>query len=145
VGLIDSIKRAFRQRHGGGREYGKRGRFYVYELADPRFEPPRVFYIGSGEGDRAYQHEKDTRSLVLHPMQMKHKHKRILEIWDDGKQVQYGILFRSAWRWQAYEVESEYIRRFGLERLSNETYGYSEDAIARARRKEEFASGSKSG
>jgi hypothetical protein len=33
--------------------------FYVYELIDPR--DGKVFYVGKGKGERAWQHEIDVR------------------------------------------------------------------------------------
>ena len=32
------------------------GSFYVYALLDPRTTPPKPFYIGKGNGPRAYAH-----------------------------------------------------------------------------------------
>ena len=32
------------------------GTFYVYALLDPRESPPRPFYVGKGNGSRAYAH-----------------------------------------------------------------------------------------
>lgn len=130
--LIDSIKRAF------GWDNEPDGAYYVYELIDTRFREPVVFYIGEGIGDRVYQHEKDTRSLLVRiartpgaAMKLSCKHKRIVEIWDMGYEVQYAIVFRSNSRCRALQVEAQYIKQFGLERLTNETYGWSDKAIRR--------------
>jgi hypothetical protein len=114
----------------------KYGRYYVYELRDPRFVPSRTFYVGKGTEDRLYQHHKDmrrylkTRAGIMH---MQPKHKRILEIIDDGREVEHVIIFRTDNEEEAYQVESRRIEHYGLERLCNETYGYN-DAKIRARR-----------
>lgn len=115
----------------------KQGRYYVYELRDPRFSPARTFYVGKGTEDRIYQHVKDMRRLLKRGragiMHMQPKHKRILEIIDDGYEVIYVIIFRTDIEEEAYQVESRRIEHYGLEKLSNETYGYN-SAKVRARR-----------
>lgn len=116
-----------------GHKYGK---YYVYELRDPRFTPSRTFYVGKGTEDRLYQHQKDMRRMLKTRagiMRMGPKHKRILEILDDGYQVGYFILFRTDVEEEAYQVESRRIEHYGLEHLCNETYGYN-SAKVRARR-----------
>ena len=113
-------------------QFHEQGRFYVYMLIDPRFGGEgegRVFYVGKGEGDRVFQHEKDTRRLLKRGTKwamskMSCKHKRILEIWDDGFQVQYSFPFRTNDEEAAYQYESRLIDHFGLEHLTNATYGY---------------------
>ena len=106
--------------------WGKRGQYYVYDIIDPRFEPPRVIYVGKGLGDRMYQHEKDMRRYLKRGSAMKLTclHKRILEIIDDGYTVGYNVSFRTDNEEEAYQAESKRINRFGLERLCNEVYGY---------------------
>jgi len=120
-----------------GLEGQKYGRFYVYELRDPRFSPPRTFYVGKGTADRIYQHEKDMQRLLKRGragvMRLQPKHKRILEIIDDGYSVVYAIIFRTDDEEEAYQVESRRIEHYGLEKLTNETYGYN-SAKVRARR-----------
>lgn len=105
----------------------KNGKYYVYKLVDPRFDPPRVFYVGKGTGNRMYQHEKDMRRFLLTragKMSMRPKHKRILEIIDDGYSVVYEVGFRTDDEEEAYQVESKIIDKIGLEHLTNETYGH---------------------
>ena len=117
-----------------GHKYGK---YYTYELRDPRFTPSRTFYVGKGTEDRLYQHEKDMRRLLKRGragiMRMQPKHKRILEILDDGYAVEYFILFRTDIEEEAYQVESRRIEHYGLEHLTNETWGYNSVKV-RARR-----------
>ena len=107
----------------------KYGKWYVYELRDPRFIPSRTFYVGKGTEDRLYQHQKDMRRLLKRGrggiMRMQPKHKRILEIIDDGLEVEYYILYRTDDEQEAYQVESRRIEHYGLEHLTNETWGYS--------------------
>ena len=128
MSIIDSVLSLF------GYERDKDGPYYVYELIDTRFREPVVFYVG----DRVYQHEKDTRSLLARiarnpgaATKLSCKHKRIIEITDMGYEVHYAIVFRSNSRCRALQVEAQYIREFGLERLTNETFGWSDKAIKR--------------
>lgn len=112
----------------------KYGEFYVYALLDARFDPPEVFYIGKGVHDRAYQHEKDARNLLkkgtkMAMMSLSCKHKRIIAILDAGLEVLVEILYRTDEEGEAYRVERQYIEEYGLEHLTNETYGLSERAI----------------
>lgn len=110
------------------------GLYYVYELKDPRFNPHKVFYVGKGTEDRMYEHEKELRRLLKRgrsgAMRLSCKHKRILEILDAGESVRYSIIFRTDNEAEAYRVESAYIDRIGLERLTNETYGYRPRRVA---------------
>jgi hypothetical protein len=130
MSILDRLRSLF------GYESEQDGPYYVYELLDARFDRPVVFYIGSGYGDRMYQHEKDARAILSRitktpgaAMKLSCKHKRMIEIWDAGYEVQYAIAFRSRSRCRAYQVEAQYIRDFGLERLSNETFGWSDAAV----------------
>src|SRR6266851_1768687 len=107
------------------------GRYYVYELRYPNVAEfgklaDRVFYVGKGSGDRLLQHEQETRRILKsgQMMRMKHKHKAILSIWDAGYDVLQVIVYRTDNETDAYLYESEIINRIGLERLTNETYGW---------------------
>jgi hypothetical protein len=115
----------------------KDGKYYVYKLIDPRYQPPRVFYVGKGTGNRMYQHEKDMRKYLAAGragiMRMQPKHKRILEIIDDGYKVIYEIAFRTDNEEHAYQAESAVINDIGLEKLTNETYGYNTQAVRKRR------------
>src|SRR5690348_11826550 len=130
-------------RHLLNLEPKKYGEFYVYALLDPRFDPPEVFYIGKGSHARVFQHEKDTRTLLKKGtkgamMSMSCKHKRILAILDSGalggctqECIPHEILYRTDEEGDAYRVERQYIEEYGLERLTNETYGLTDAAIER--------------
>lgn len=111
-----------------GLEGSQHGRYYVYELMDPRFYPPRTFYVGKGTENRMYQHAKDMRNYLkagkYGAMKLQPKHKRILEIEDDGFAVKYEVVFRTDNEEHAYQVEAKRILHYGLEKLTNETYGY---------------------
>ena len=126
-----------------GLEIKNYGEFYVYGLEDPRYDPPRVFYIGKGSHDRMYFHEQETRRLLKRGtpaamMAMHCKHKRIVEILDAGfDHVPVVVLFRTDDESDAFRVERGHIERIGIERLTNETYGYSDKAIARLIRKQQ--------
>ncbi len=128
--MIDWIKKLL------GLDHNPTGRYYVYELTDPRFNPPRVFYVGKGLGGRMYEHEKDMRRLLKRGrggvLRLQPKHKRILEIVDDGEKVVYQVIFRTDNEAEAYRVESWYIDKIGLEHLTNEQYGYKPKKRGRA-------------
>jgi uncharacterized protein len=107
------------------------GKYYVYELRYPNSlmdfgrRAGGVFYVGKGTRNRMMDHERETRRLLdLHRYQyMKHKHKVIVEIWDAGQAVVQEIVYRTDDEEEAYEVESSLIKKYGLARLSNATYG----------------------
>jgi hypothetical protein len=107
------------------------GRYYVYFLRYPDVPEAfgkragKVFYVGKGTGKRVASHEAATRAILKNRrlMLLKHKHKVILEIWEGGYQVIQQILGRTDSEDTAYQVESFYIDEFGLENLTNATYG----------------------
>lgn len=120
-----------------GIEVPPRGKYYVYELLDVRLPQYtwegvtgmyRTFYVGKGTDDRMYQHKKDMEALLKKGrwgvMHMLPHHKRILEIIDDGDDVKYRIMYRTDNECEAYAVESYLIELYGLEHLSNSTYGH---------------------
>lgn len=110
-----------------GLEHKQYGVYYVYQLIDPRTEPPRVMYIGKGKGNRALAHAAETRALLKKgragAMRMRHKHKWIIDVWDSGHDVLWTIVYRTDDEEEAYQVESKMIDHFGLEKLTNATYG----------------------
>lgn len=108
------------------------GQYYVYELRYPKEEAfgwlsGGVFYVGKGTRDRVLAHEKETRRILKsgRMMNLKHKHKVILGIWDAGYDVHQVFVYRTDDEWDAYMYESDLIRRIGLEHLTNATYGYN--------------------
>lgn len=110
---------------------GKFGKYYVYFKRypnDPEFFGRRanqIFYVGKGTGNRVSSHEASTRTILKRGRMMRlgHKNKVILEIWDLGFQVVTEIIGRTDDEVLAYEVESQYIRDIGLEKLTNSAYG----------------------
>ncbi len=137
-----------------GLDHNPFGLYYVYELKDPRYSPPRVFYVGKGRDARRYDHEEETRAILgvgkgrdragkrafgSRAMLLKHKHKVIIEIWDAGLEVMHGVVFRSDNPCAALRVEAEYINRVGLERLTNERFGDGKKALERCEKKERAA------
>lgn len=99
------------------------GYYYVYELIDPR--TGSTFYVGKGTGNRMYAHAEETRRILKSGRMMKLscKHKRILEIWDAGFEVIYHQPHHTDDEERAFQEESKLIKHYGLERLTNETYG----------------------
>ncbi len=111
------------------------GQYYVYALIDPRNQKP--FYLGKGTKNRMYQHRKEMETLMKkgNPgsmMALSCKHKRILEILDAGyTDIEYEVLYRTDEEGDAYRAERHYIENYGIERLTNETYGLTDRAIDR--------------
>lgn len=108
------------------------GRYYVYELRYPQEDvfgwmSGKVFYIGKGTRERVLAHEKETRRILKsgRMMNLKHKHKVIIEIWDAGYDVHQVIVYRTDDEYDAYMFESDLIKRVGLERLTNSTFGWN--------------------
>ena len=107
------------------------GRYYVYHLRYPN-EPAfgilagTTFYIGKGTHDRVLQHEAETRRILKsgRMMDLSHKHKTIIQVWDAGYDVWQVIVDRTDDEEEAYQIEAKQIRDFGLERLTNATYGW---------------------
>ncbi len=89
-----------------------RGRFYVYELVDPR--DGAVFYVGKGCGARLHQHEREARRGVDHP-----KNDRIREIWGAGFQVEKRVVRWFRTEAAAFECERKTISRYGQAALCN--------------------------
>jgi hypothetical protein len=110
------------------------GEYYVYALIDPRTNVP--FYLGKGSHDRMYQHQRDMERLMRKGtagamMALSCKHKRIRDIIRAGYEVKYEILYRTDEEGDAYRAERQAISDYGLENLTNETYGLSDRAIER--------------
>jgi hypothetical protein len=81
--------------------------------------------VGKGTKDRLAAHQKETRTLLGRNriVDMKHKHKVILQIWDAGYDVVQAIVYRTDDEEEAYQVEAKLTSGYGLERLTNATYG----------------------
>lgn len=114
-------------------------RYYVYELRYPDDRrvfgllAGRVFYVGKGTGNRVDAHEKETRAILKrgNAMLLSAKHKTILWIWDNGYQVGKSFPLRTDNEDEAFAVESALIKQYGLEYLTNETYGHGPRAQRR--------------
>ncbi|MBR3952562.1 MAG: GIY-YIG nuclease family protein [Oscillospiraceae bacterium] len=87
--MNDSVKKSIVNTLGNS---GEEDRFYVYALC----EDDVPFYIGKGQGERIWQHEKETDNLLKKLIQeyelseeeaqeFKEKHKRIIELSNNGK------------------------------------------------------------
>lgn len=87
-------------------------RFFVYDLIDPRTD--KTFYVGKGQDDRPYQHERDAIRGRQSP-----KCALIREILESGNKVKVKIVKRFALEEDAYEAEAERIADFGLSNLTN--------------------------
>lgn len=87
-------------------------KFYVYTLTDPR--TGRVFYVGKGQGERMYQHEKDARGG-----RVSRKCTLIREILADGYSLRYATVSRHREEGEAYKAEAALIEEIGLANLTN--------------------------
>lgn len=87
-------------------------KYFVYDLIDPRTN--KTFYVGKGQGDRPYQHERD----ALKGRQSR-KCDLIRDILDSGNKVKVSIVQRFEFEEDAYEYEIERIAEFGLYNLTN--------------------------
>lgn len=93
------------------------GKFYVYNLIDPR--NGEVFYVGKGAGHRVKQHVRDA---VSGRVTNRHKHRRIMEILDDGDTVIERIVADFDTERDAYKFERTRIREL-KEQLTNISHG----------------------
>ena len=110
---------------------GESGKYYVYFLRYPTsplfgLRSGTVFYVGKGTNNRMSAHEREARSLIAarRLMKLKHKHKVILEIIGAGFRVVSEVQGRTDDENLAYQMETYWIDAFGLENLTNETYGH---------------------
>jgi hypothetical protein len=68
--------------------------FYVYVLRDPRDK--KVFYVGEGQNSRVFEHFDEAQSVLEHrPERVSSKIRRIIEIWNEGLDVDWFIIRRS--------------------------------------------------
>ena len=93
-------------------KYNSMAQFYVYELIDPRDH--KVFYVGKGTGDRAYQHQK-FQDGNKNP----HKDRKIKKIIAIGKEIIVNIVKENLNEDQAYRLESKIIKKIGIDNLTN--------------------------
>ncbi len=104
---LRSIQISGRDLPGGGERVAqlKSLGWYVYLLVDPR--EGQVFYVGKGQGNRAYAHAADATESVDHPELQTAKHERILALHAAGDEVDVQVLRHAIdSEKQAYEVES---------------------------------------
>ncbi len=99
-------------------------RFYVYILIDPRNE--QIFYVGKGQEDRLFQHEKEAERADLGT----EKHKKIIEIQNSGHQVKKIIIGRFNTEQEAFSVEGVLIHWvYGIKNLTNLASGHGVESI----------------
>lgn len=104
------------------------GKFYVYELVDPR--DASTFYVGKGQRKRYANHLKEAQSGVHGP-----KCNRIREILDAGHEYRWQIVGTFQDEQAAYDAEIERIAAYGLENLTNILPGGGRAWEARQREK----------
>lgn len=93
--------------------------FYVYALINPLKDS--IFYIGKGKNNRMYTHEREAKKGIN--ACNKHKHNTIRKIHSNDLSVKYKILYETDDENLCYEKEYYYIKKIGLDNLTNLTEG----------------------
>lgn len=88
------------------------GRFYVYELIDPR--DSKAFYIGKGQKSRVTQHEAEAKKG-----KRSSKCDRIRDIWAAGLEIERRIVERFDDEMAAYELEHKLVAEYPIGQLTN--------------------------
>jgi hypothetical protein len=100
-------------------------RFYVYVLIDPRDE--QVFYVGKGQEDRLFQHEKEAERTTTEGTE---KHKKISGIQNSGQQVKRLVIGRFDTEQEAFSIEGVLIHWvYGIKNLTNIQSGHGVNNI----------------
>ena len=87
--------------------------YYVYQLVDPRNNKP--FYIGKGNGNRAYQHSK-LKDGNKNP----YKDRKIKSILKENLEIVVEFLYNDLTDEDtAYKLEAQIIEQIGIENLTN--------------------------
>lgn len=94
---------------------------YVYLYIDPQTD--EIFYVGMGEGDRAFTHLKDKAESK--------KTERIRQIRAAGTQPRIELLRHGLTKQQAALIESATIDAFGLSNLTNAIRGQHSRSFGR--------------
>lgn len=98
--------------------------YYVYELVDSSNN--EVFYVGKGQGRRAFQHEEEAKSIGLDTPKLE----RIRIIENEGDKVITRVIGRYTTDEEALAVESTLIHWVhGYENLTNLKGGKGHDSI----------------
>ncbi|MBN4075277.1 MAG: hypothetical protein COA71_03815 [SAR86 cluster bacterium] len=80
--------------------------FYVYALKDPREKPAKIFYIGKGTGNRAWEHQAKIDDSEKGAM--------IQAIHNAGMNVLHTIITDNLTEEQSLKIEAELIAGFGI-------------------------------
>lgn len=108
--------------------------YYVYVLIDPRDN--EVFYVGKGQGERAFQHERDVISQINklsadEVIEFEHnKEERIKDILSCSLKVSAFVIGRYNTQVESLAVESTLIKWvYGFDELTNKVHGHGHDSI----------------
>ena len=91
-------------------------KYYTYLLTDSLNN--KVFYVGKGQGDRAYQHTKEALRNSSN-ISNKIKNQKILEIYQNGGKVIERIYERFDDEMEALKQEEVLIDMYGIDNLTN--------------------------
>ena len=91
--------------------------YYVYVLKHS--DTLRPFYVGKGQGNRMYRHERDTRNHQLPNKTNGHLYRELKAILDSGKRPVYEIAQDNLTETEAFALEVALIEDIGLENLCN--------------------------
>jgi Uncharacterized protein conserved in bacteria len=80
--------------------------FYVYALKDPRQKPAKIFYIGKGTGNRAWEHQLN--------IDESEKGQVIQAIFGAGLKIIHTVIADNLTEEQALKIEAELIAGFGI-------------------------------
>jgi len=94
-------------------------KYYVYLLLDPINNRP--FYVGKGQNDRMYYHEKAVKKDKIGGN--KHLYFKIKKILNSGNNIQYKKILIDADEKTAYKLEKLTIKNIGVKNLCNLTEG----------------------
>lgn len=88
-------------------------KFYVYTLAYPEQMGGAVFYVGKGQGDRMYVHEKDALVIKRGATMGKALRAVLCSILNSGQRPITTKIFETDDEQEAYDEEHRLITRYG--------------------------------
>ena len=96
-------------------------KYYVYEMIDPRTD--KVFYVGKGQKERMYEHEKDVQKGKIPNKTNKRLENKIKKIMVTNLKIKYKKIFETNIETEAYDKEKDLIAKISLNNLCNLSNG----------------------